>query len=72
MKIVKNVLDRSMVKVGEMQFGFIPGKGTIDAVFILRRLQKEYFNLNELFCVYQLLIKQPVSLSQYISNCLLS
>ena len=26
----------------EMQFGFTPGKGTIDAVFILRRLPEEY------------------------------
>ena len=25
-----------------MQFGFRPGGGTIDAVFIKRRLQKEY------------------------------
>ena len=25
-----------------MQFGFMPGKGTIDAVFILRRIQGEY------------------------------
>ena len=30
-----------MVKVDKMQFGFMPGKGTIDAVFILRRLQEE-------------------------------
>ena len=30
-----------MVKVDEMQFGFMPGKATIDAVFILRRLQEE-------------------------------
>jgi len=43
MKIVEKVLERrlqSMVKVDEMQFGFMPGKGTIDAVF-LRRLQEE-------------------------------
>ena len=33
-----------MVKVDEMQFGFMPGKGTIDAVFILRRLQEEYLD----------------------------
>ena len=25
-----------------MQFGFMPGKGTIDAVFILRKIQEEY------------------------------
>ena len=33
-----------MVKVNEMQFLFMPGKGTIDAVFILRRLQEEYLD----------------------------
>ena len=41
MKTVEKVLERRlqhMVKVDEMQFGFMPGKGMIDAVFILRRL----------------------------------
>lgn len=45
MKIVERVLEkriRSMVQVDEMQFGFMPDKGTTDAVFILRRLQEEY------------------------------
>ena len=47
MKIVEKVIERRlrpMVKVGEMQFGFIPRKGTIDAVLILRRLQEEYLD----------------------------
>ena len=47
MKIVEKVLERRlqrMVKVDEMQFLFMPGKGTIDAVFILRRLQEEYLD----------------------------
>ena len=35
---------RRVVKVDEMQFGFMPGKGTIDAVFILRQLQEEYLD----------------------------
>ena len=46
MKIVEKVLEikfRRMMKVDEMQFGFIPGKETINAVFILR-LQGEYFH----------------------------
>ena len=50
MKIVEKVLERRllhMVKVDEMQFGFMPGKGTIDAVFILRRLQEEYLRQGE-------------------------
>ena len=25
-----------------MQFGFMPGKGTADAIFIVRRMQEEY------------------------------
>ena len=47
MKIVEKVLERRMrlmVKVDKMQFGFMPGKGTIDAVLILRRLQEEYLD----------------------------
>ena len=47
MKIVEKVPERRMwymVKVDEMQFGFMPGKGIIDAVFILRRLQEEYLD----------------------------
>ena len=50
MKIVEKVLEkrlRRMVKVDKMQFGFMPGKGMIDAVFILRRLQEEYLDKEE-------------------------
>ena len=45
MKLVERVLEKRpcrIVTVDEMQFGFIPGRGTIDVVFILRRLQEEY------------------------------
>ena len=47
MNIVEKVLERilpRMVKVDEMQFGVMPGKGTTDAVFLLRRLQEEYLD----------------------------
>ena len=30
------------MSVDEMQFGFMPERGTIDAVFILRWMQEEY------------------------------
>ena len=33
---------RKIVAIDDMQFGFIPDKGTIDAVFILRHIQGEY------------------------------
>ena len=47
MQIVERVLETRMrrtLKVDEIQFGFMPGKGIIDAVFILRRLQEEYLD----------------------------
>ena len=47
MKKVEKVLERRLlhvVKADKIQFGFIPGKGTVDAVFILRRLQEEYLD----------------------------
>ena len=33
---------KKIVTIYDMQFGFMPGKGKIDSVFILRRLQEEY------------------------------
>ena len=30
------------MSAAKMQFGFMPERGTIDAVFILRRMQEEY------------------------------
>ena len=30
------------MSVDEIQFGFMSGRGTIDAVFILRRMQEKY------------------------------
>ena len=45
MKIIERVLEkrlRSIVELNKMQFGFMPGKQMIDALFIVRRLQEEY------------------------------
>ena len=45
MKIIENVFDKRLRKVAtidDMQFGFIPDKGSIDATFIVTRLQEEY------------------------------
>ena len=33
---------RNIVKLDEMQFGFMAGKGTTDAIFIVRQLQEKY------------------------------
>ena len=47
MKIVEEVLEkrlRNFLAMDDMQFGFMPGKVSIDAVFILRRIQDEYLD----------------------------
>jgi len=45
MKIWEKIIDsrlRSMVKIGNEQFGFMPGRSTIDAIFALRQLIEKY------------------------------
>ena len=45
MKLVERVLDskiRKMVDIDSMQFGFVPGRGTTDAIFITRQLQEKF------------------------------
>ena len=45
MKIIERVLERrirALVDFDEAQFGFMPGKGTTDALFLVRRLQEEH------------------------------
>ena len=44
-KVVERVLERrkgTLTNLNEMQFGFTPGKGTVKAIFIVRRMQEEY------------------------------
>ena len=41
MKIVERVLERrvwKVVNIDSMQFGFTPGRGTTDALFVVRRM----------------------------------
>ena len=33
---------RTLVNLNKMQFGFMPGKGTVDAIFIVMRMQVKY------------------------------
>ena len=53
MKVVKRVLKKMLhgiVSVDEMQFGFMPDRGTINAVFILRRMQEEHHAKGKKLC----------------------
>ena len=56
MKVVESVFEKrlkKMVEIREEQYGFLAGKGTTDAIFILRQLQKKYTeNDKELYLVF--------------------
>lgn len=40
-RIIENII-RDRINIDEMQFGFVPGRGTSDAIFILRQLQDKH------------------------------
>ena len=45
MKVLERVLEkwiRRQVSIDNMQFGFMPGKGTTDAIFIMRQVQEKH------------------------------
>ena len=37
---------RKVIDISEMQFGFMPERGTIDATFITSQLQEKYLGKN--------------------------
>ena len=44
-KLYENALDgrsRELVDIGKIQYGFMPGRGTVDVVFVLRRLGEKF------------------------------
>ena len=45
LKVFERVLEkmtRTLVEINEMQFGFVPGKGTNDTIFILQQLHEKH------------------------------
>ena len=45
MKIIERALEsqmKALVNLNKIQFGFMPGKGTVDAMFIVRRMHEKY------------------------------
>ena len=57
MKIVERVLEnrrRELAMIDEMQLGFMPRKGTTRALFIPRRMRKEFRGREKKFWATQL------------------
>ena len=47
MKVMERIVDgliREMMTIDEMQFAFVPGRGTTDAIFIIRQLQEKFLS----------------------------
>ena len=52
MKILERIADgliRQLLSIDNSQFGFIPGRGTTDTIFVVRQLQEKYLAANKRF-----------------------
>ena len=50
MKVLERIVDgliRQVVSMDDSQFGFVPGRGTTDAIFVVRQLQEKYLAANK-------------------------
>ena len=59
LKVMERIIEdfiRNIVNIDDMQFGFMPGRGTTDAIFIVRQIQEAYIrkNLNLFFAFVDL------------------
>ena len=62
MKIVERLPEnriRGLVALGDMQFSFMPGKGTTHALFILRRTQKKFREREKKLCMCFVDLEKP-------------
>ena len=49
-KVLERIVDgliRQLVLIDDSQFGFIPGRSTTDAIFVVRQLQEKYLAANK-------------------------
>ncbi|XP_064106829.1 uncharacterized protein LOC135215808 [Macrobrachium nipponense] len=56
LKVLERILDerlRESVKIGKQQHGFMRGRGTADAIFVVRHLQEKKLEGNQkLYCAF--------------------
>ena len=54
MKVLERIVDgliRQLVSIDDSQFGYVPGRGTADAIFVVRQLQEKYLAANKRLCM---------------------
>ena len=44
LKVFERGMVRGKVDIGSMQFGFMPGKGTTDIIFVVRQVQERFMD----------------------------
>ena len=62
MKVFERIIEqeiRKVIDISNMQFGFMPGKGAIDAFFIARQLQGNTFGKRKIFTSLLLIWRKP-------------
>ena len=42
MNVLEKIMDGQLVSIDDSQFGLVPGRGTTDAIFVVRQLQEKY------------------------------
>ena len=50
LKLTERIVDgliRQVVSIDDSQFGFVTGRGTTDAIFVVRQLQEKYLAVNK-------------------------
>ena len=50
MKVLERIVNgliRQVVSIDDSRFGFVPGRGTTDAIFVVRQLQEKYLAANK-------------------------
>ena len=70
MKILERIvhgLIRQVVSIDDSQFGFVPGGGTTDAIFVVRQMQEKYLAVNKrLYMAFVNLEKSSDCVSQKV------
>ena len=69
MKILERIVDgliRQLVSIDDSQFRFVPGRGTTDAIFVVRQLQEKYLAANNR--LYMAFVDLEKHLSEYLGR----